>query len=986
MRTFLACFIAIIGFVAGVYAGPVGTAFTYGGRLLDSANGNAPANGVYELQFQLFNSFINGTAVGQPYAVPPTAVTNGIFSVLVDFGADAFAPDEERWLEIAARKAGTGAPFETFTTRQRLTPVPYALRALSVVGGAGGAGWQLGGNAGVLPGQFLGTTDLQPLVLGVYNREALRFEPGNSPDYGANPPNIIGGYGTGMTGPFSYGSFIGNGYSITNGSPLSFIGVGTSLFIGTNSTWSFIGGGFDNSVGDNSSGSLIGGGENHRLQQSVGSLIVGGIQNTVTNSGGATVGGGEGNHVDSSDSSTIAGGGPNEILNSRNTTVSGGSVNKIHDSADATIGGGVANDIFSAYDSTIAGGYGNVINVAGGASAIGGGSYNVIGNGHDNVIYATIPGGYYNIATGPGSFAAGCFAAATNTGAFVWSDLAGSISDYFGSVTANEFAVRARGGIRFVTDGAGLTVDGFRITGAGSGSVSDHSVNATKLSAPSPAPGKILAVGSDGQSLVWVDASTGGQGGPPGWLLAGNMGTVAGQFLGTTDGQPLELRAGNQTALRLFAGSNQSGQTGINIVGGYAINSVALGVVGATISGGGLHDVDGTEHPNKVIGDYGTVAGGFDNFSGSAGATIGGGSRNSATDNYALVAGGLSNTAQGNSSTVGGGFKNIAGSANGLFATVAGGANNVADGQFASVPGGTLNVASGKGAFAAGYRARAILDGSFVWADSTDANFTSVSFDEFAVRAHGGVRFDTGGKGMLMDGVSLKPDGFGGISAVNTNVGIASNHAAFSGYDNDTRGVGILGYSDHGSGVSGFSSDGYAFHGYSDTGTGMISVGNTGTAIALQTTTGLLMRGYRNDPSTGVVEAFHVTADGTFSAKAFNTTSDRHAKKGFVPVDSQEVLRKVASMPISRWQFKDDDEVSHVGPMAQDFYAAFGLGQDNKHIATVDEEGVALAAIQGLNQKLEERDAEIRDLKRDLSEMKALLRQVLKQGDSNAGR
>ena len=986
MRTFLACFIAIIGFVANVCAGPVGTAFTYGGRLLDSANGNSPANGVYELQFQLFNSFINGTAVGQPYAVPPTAVTNGIFSVQVDFGADAFAPDEERWLEIAARKAGTGLPFETFTTRQRLTPVPYALHALSVPGVSGGAGLQLGGPLGGLLGQYLGTTGQQPVTIGVNSLSAIRIEPGYTPDPGNNPPNIIGGWSTGTGGAVNYGSFIGNGFSISNSSPYSFIGAGSSLFIGTNSQWGFVGGGFFNVIADNSSGSFIGGGENHVLQQSVGSTISGGIANTITNSGGATIGGGEGSRIESSDSSVVGGGGPNSIVNSRTVTIAGGASNRVHDSVDSTIGGGVSNSILTDYDSVIGGGYANVIQSTGGASVIGGGSYNIIGDGKYSASYATIPGGYYNIATGVGSFAAGSFAAATNTGAFVWSDLAGNINDYFGSVIANEFAVRARGGIRFVTDGAGLTVDGFRITGNGSGSVSDGSINAVKLSAPNPAPGKILAVGSDGQSLVWVDAGSGGPGGASFWSLLGNAGTTPGQFLGTTDSQPLELRSGNQSVFRLSAGANQSGQTGVNILGGYVGNSVAPGIIGATVSGGGLHDTDGTDHPNKVIGDFGTVAGGFDNFSASAGATIGGGSRNSATDNYALVAGGLNNAAQGNSSTVGGGFKNIAGSANGLFATVAGGANNVADGQFASVPGGTLNIASGKGSFAAGYRARALLDGSFVWADSTDANFTSLSSDEFAVRAHGGARFDTGGKGMSMDGVSLKPDGFGGLSVVNTNAGIAANHAAFSGYDNDTRGVGILGYSDHGTGVSGNSSDGYAFHGYSDTGTGMFSVGNTGTAIALQTTTGLLMRGYRNDPSTGVVEAFSVTADGTFSAKAFNTTSDRHAKKGFVPIDSQEVLRKVASMPISRWQFKDDGEVSHVGPMAQDFYAAFGLGQDNKHIATVDEEGVALAAIQGLNQKLEERDAEIRDLKRDLSEMKALLRQVLRQGDSNAGR
>ena len=62
--------------------------------------------------------------------------------------------------------------------------------------------------------------------------------------------------------------------------------------------------------------------------------------------------------------------------------------------------------------------------------------------------------------------------------------------------------------------------------------------------------------------------------------------------------------------------------------------------------------------------------------------------------------------------------------------------------------------------------------------------------------------------------------------------------------------------------------------------------------------------------------------------------------------------------------------------MAQDFHAAFGLGADDKHIADVDEGGVALAAIQGLNQKLNAKDAEIQDLKQSVAELKALVEKL----------
>jgi len=76
------------------------------------------------------------------------------------------------------------------------------------------------------------------------------------------------------------------------------------------------------------------------------------------------------------------------------------------------------------------------------------------------------------------------------------------------------------------------------------------------------------------------------------------------------------------------------------------------------------------------------------------------------------------------------------------------------------------------------------------------------------------------------------------------------------------------------------------------------------------------------------------------------------------------VLEKVAAFPISTWYLKDDAaKVRHMGPMAQDLYAAFGLGDSDKAINSVDADGVALAAIQGLNQKVKTQEAEIVALK-----------------------
>ena len=86
------------------------------------------------------------------------------------------------------------------------------------------------------------------------------------------------------------------------------------------------------------------------------------------------------------------------------------------------------------------------------------------------------------------------------------------------------------------------------------------------------------------------------------------------------------------------------------------------------------------------------------------------------------------------------------------------------------------------------------------------------------------------------------------------------------------------------------------------------------------------------------------------------------------------MLAKVAELPIQQWRFKAEDaSVKHVGPMAQDFRAAFGLGEIPTAIATVDADGVALAAIQGLNQKLEETRAENAALKARLDKLERLI-------------
>jgi hypothetical protein len=119
---------------------------------------------------------------------------------------------------------------------------------------------------------------------------------------------------------------------------------------------------------------------------------------------------------------------------------------------------------------------------------------------------------------------------------------------------------------------------------------------------------------------------------------------------------------------------------------------------------------------------------------------------------------------------------------------------------------------------------------------------------------------------------------------------------------------------------------------------------------------------------TGETE-FQLTGTGNLIIEGtLNEGSDFKKKENFSTVDNQEVLERLAEIPITTWNLKaDGDEVRHMGPMAQDFYAAFELGEDEVHLAPLDANGVSFAAIQALNEIVEEKDSEIAALEARLT-------------------
>ena len=439
-----------------------GTAFTYQGRLNTGSN---PANGSYNLTFTLFTTGSGGSAAAGPVTNSATAVSNGLFTVTLNFGNGLFN-GTAYWLEIGVATNGSTS-FQTLSPRQFLTPTPYAIYgenagtavlANSVASGSvsssqlntlappsGGqvlefngssliwttpgtalSAWGLSGNAGTTAGvNFLGTTDNQPLELKVGGLRGLRLEP-----TGSSYPNVIGG--------------------------------GPSNFASNSLSGVVVGGGINNVAGGNQS--FIGGGyQNHAFGYI--STIAGGAYNTgngseATVGGGAyntaglygTVAGGDENTASGVDS--VVGGGLGNVASGDYSFVGGGSSDTV------TNIGNVASGIFSA----VVGGDGNQATI----------DFAAVGGGNDNIAsgsWSTVPGGALNVASSGFSFAAGYRAHAATPGSFVWAD--SSAASDFTSTASYQFLLRASGGVGIGTaqtppGGLRVASGGLAVTGASS--------------------------------------------------------------------------------------------------------------------------------------------------------------------------------------------------------------------------------------------------------------------------------------------------------------------------------------------------------------------------------------------------------------------------------------------------------------------------------------------------------------------------------------
>ena len=289
-----------------------GTAFTYQGRLTEGVN---PATGIYDLSFTLYDAAAGVGTVGSPVPKLGVGITNGLFTVALDFGAGLFN-GSARWLEIATKTNGAST-YVTLAPRQPLTPTPYAVYAPNAgaaasasavapgtVTGPGiatgqvvrslnglqdalrllpgtnvsvnsvgdaitlsatpgtvvtNAGWGISGNAGTTTkDNFVGTTDGQALQLRVNSARALRLEPT------ASSPNVIGGYQANSVSAGLVGVTIADGgllnleHTVLGNASYGTIGGGYNNTL--QGYASFIRGGRNNITGPGTYDSVIGGG------------------------------------------------------------------------------------------------------------------------------------------------------------------------------------------------------------------------------------------------------------------------------------------------------------------------------------------------------------------------------------------------------------------------------------------------------------------------------------------------------------------------------------------------------------------------------------------------------------------------------------------------------------------------------------------------------------------------------------------------------
>ena len=963
-----------------------GTAFNYQGWLSD---GGAPANGAYDLTFTLFDAPSGGAIVGTSNVVHDLGITNGLFNVALDFGGASF-DGGARWLEIAVRPGASADGYTNVSPRQPITATPYAIRALNFSGaisnaqlagtygsavnisnaanvfggsfsGNGGGlsnlnaanlvgplpaaalsnAWRIGGNAGIsAANNFIGTTDDKPLELRVNNSRALRLQPDPSP---ANAPNVIGGSPVNVIAPGVVGTTIAGGGSADyegngpapNTVGLSYgtvgggvgndtAGVGATIGGGYNNTsigfFALVGGGGVNiangdyaSVGGGlfnqatNTASTVAGGRNNRAIGRYSS--VGGGTNAQALGQYSTVAGGQDN-VGVASFATVGGGRSNHATNT-SSTVAGGESNRAY-GPFSMVGGGVANHATNTA-STVAGGqnnraYGIYSTVSGGTTGLASGEFSTIGGGSDNLA----SGIYTTVAGGRDNLASGIYSTVAGGHENTSDDFGSTVSGGYQNISSDTGST-VGGGSGNVSSGQHATVcGGSGNTAGGSWSITAGGSQNEANGHHSFAAGKRAKAEHNG-AFVWADT-------------AGNL-SLEDPFLSTAPRQFL-IRAEGGVGI-----GHNAPNAPLHVVGG---SDASLGG-GGTFVLGAVSGLNMAFDGNEIVARNNGAASPL--FLNADGGNVGIG--HNAPDAPLHVVG-------GSDAGLGGGGTFVLGPVSGLNMVLDGNEivarnNGAASPLFLNAGGGNVGIGSTTAdapLHVVGGLGVSLASGGTLILGSGDA--MNMAFDGNEIQAR---------NNSAASRLSLNRAG-GNVNIGNT-IPDAPLHVV-GGSDVSPSGGGTLVIGD----VNGnnIAIDGNEILARNDRAVSPLFLNPiVGAHVSIGTTT--------TDYALRVLSAY-------CTGSTWVSASDRNLKAGFAPVDTLAILAKVAALPMQTWHYTNAPGTRHIGPMAQDFQAAFGVGDDDKTIATIDTDGVALAAIQGLNALLKAQAAELHSLKQEMMELR----------------
>ena len=391
-----------------------------------------------------------------------------------------------------------------------------------------------------------------------------------------------------------------------------------------------------------------------------------------------------------------------------------------------------------------------------------------------------------------------------------------------------------------------------------------------------------------------------------------------------------------------------------------------------TITVGGIYSVIGAGTVNTASGNYSGILTGSGNTASGGYSVVAGGAILTASGLYSGILGGFDSQVTGNySSMVGGSDHTVSGaysgvvsgnghSVSGNYSGILAGFNNTASGAGCVVGGGISNTASG--AYSA------ILGGGYL--------DNGVSYPNTAAAACCGIV--SGLQNKVVNTGIASFIGAGGYNTIN-----GSYSSVPGGIANTVAGSYCAAL---GSRITIPASRSYV----------MVIGGRTDNAYVNLATTGQLTNGEVLLQAAGGCTVLSNNA-GTAGVKvlpgsgSWVNLSARASKQSFASVNPGEVLKKVAALDVSTWQYKTEESgARHMGPIAEEFSEAFGLGADEHGIATVDIDGVALASIKGLKQEndalarqMAVKDKEIKEMRTEMEEQKKVLKAIQRRLNRN---